>query len=108
MARKRQQPTEVLHSLREIPAFANEDEEDVFWSTHALGEELWDEMEPIPEGELPPPRPAATAVSIPLDEPTVARAKVLARKQHKRYQLLLREFVTERLAEEERRLASGE
>jgi hypothetical protein len=99
---------QVLHSLQDIPAFANEDEEDEFWSTHALGEELWDEMKPVPEGELPPPRAATTSISIPLDEPIVTRIKALARRRHTRYQLLLREFVTERLAEEERRLASGE
>ncbi len=39
---------------------------------------------------------------------TLERVKAVARKQHKEYQVLLREFVTERLAEEEKqREASG-
>ena len=31
-----------------------EGEEAEFWSSHSLGQELLDQMEPVPEGLLPP------------------------------------------------------
>ena len=46
----------VIHSLDEIPHFADEEEEHRFWSTHDLSEALMDQAEPVPDDELPPPR----------------------------------------------------
>ena len=96
-------PLTVVEHLSEIPAFASEAEEADFWATHALGDAVWDEMEPVPEDELPPPRPRTKPVAIRFDEHTIQRAKALAGKRHKGYQTLLKEFVMERLYEEEKR-----
>lgn len=47
---------EEIDSLDQIPEFASEAEEHEFWSRHSLGEGLLDQMGPLPESELPPPR----------------------------------------------------
>lgn len=98
----RRDMTEV-HSYDELPEFANEAEEAAFWATHSLGQELLDRMGPPPEGLLPPPRPRTKPVPLRLNDSTIRRAKRLAERRHIGYQTLLKEFITERLYEEEKR-----
>ncbi len=100
MARKR---LKEIKSPEEIPAFRSEAEEAEFWGTHGLGEPFLQRMGPVPEGELPPVRPRTRPVAIRFDEDLLRRLKVLARKKGKGYQTLLKEFVLERLYEEEKR-----
>jgi hypothetical protein len=92
----------VIHSLDEIPAFASEAEEADFWDTHEFSDELWDSL-PSAEDELPPPRPRTKPVAVRFDPDTLDRLKLLARRRNKGYQTLLKEFVMERLYEEEKR-----
>lgn len=40
------QQLQEIHSWDEVPAFENEAEEDVFWSTHSLGDELLAQPKP--------------------------------------------------------------
>jgi hypothetical protein len=90
----------------DIPAFASEEEEHRFWSTHQLAGELLDSMEPVPEeGDdwLPPARPRSTPVLIRFNEDVITRARALAAKRHMGYQTLIKQFVAERLYEEEKR-----
>lgn len=98
-----------IHSFDEVPDFQNEDEEDEFWSTHDLGQEILDQMAPPPEGLLPPPRSVSVPRPIRLEWDTVRRLKALAARKGKGYQALLNEYVLERLEEEEKRegLARG-
>jgi hypothetical protein len=93
----------VVHSWDEVPDFQSEAEEAEFWATHGLGPELLDAMRPVPEGELPPPRPRTRPVAIRFDDMTLGRLKAIATRRHKGYQTLLKEFVMERLYEEEKR-----
>ena len=92
-----------IQSLDEIPSFKTEAEEAEFWATHSLGEKLLDQMEPIPEGELPPPRPRTKPISLRFDQDVLERLKEMAKVKHKGYQTMLKEFVLERLYEEEKR-----
>lgn len=90
----------------DIPAFAGEEEEHRFWSTHELAGALLERMEPVPEGGddwLPPARPRSTPALIRFDEAVIARARALAARRHTGYQTLIKQFVTERLYEEEER-----
>ncbi len=80
-----------------------EAEEAEFWSTHSMSEEFIDNAEPVPEDMLPPPRPRTRPISLRLDDDVLRRLKDMARKKHKGYQTLLKEFVVERLYEEEKR-----
>jgi hypothetical protein len=103
VSRKQDNHLTVIHHLEEIPPFATEDEEHAFWATHELAPALWEGAGPLEPDELPPPRSVTRPVAIRFDEHTLARIKTLARRRHKGYQTLLKEFVTERLYEEEKR-----
>ena len=93
----------IVRSLDEIPPFASEAEESAYWQTHALSEELWNTLPSVPEDELPPPRPRTRSIAVRFDDSTLQRIKALAARRHKGYQTLLKEFVIERLYEEEKR-----
>ncbi len=92
-----------INSLDEIPQFGSEEEEADFWDTHSFSEELLNSLPPVPDEELPPVRDRTKPVSVRFDADTLARLKSLARKKRKGYQTLLKEFVMERLYEEEKR-----
>lgn len=87
----------------EIPDFESEAEEAEFWATHSLGEGLLDKMGPVPGDVLPPARPRTKPIAVRFDEDLLGRLKALARIKHKGYQTLMKEFVSERLYEEEKR-----
>ena len=91
----------VIHSLDEVPVFASEDEEHRFWQSHELTDELWDTLPATPEEDLP--RPRTKPVPVRFDEDVLRRVKALATKRHIGYQTLLKQFVVERLYEEEKR-----
>ena len=93
----------TIEDWDEVPHFASEAEEAEFWATHQLGEGLLGQMGPVPEGALPPPRPRTRPVAIRFDDATLRRLKFLAARRHKGYQTMLKEFVLERLYEEEKR-----
>jgi hypothetical protein len=100
----------IITSWDEVPTFASEEEEAAFWATHDTGNALLDRMQPVPlgGGDLPLARsmassPRSRPVSVRLDDDVLRRLKALAAKKHKGYQSLLKEFVVERLYEEEKR-----
>jgi predicted DNA binding CopG/RHH family protein len=102
MARSRNRMTTVSN-WGEIPSFTSEEEEAAFWETHALSEELLNEMKPHSDPRLPSPRARTKPIAIRFDESTLRRVKALASRRGKGYQTLLKEFVSERLYEEEKR-----
>lgn len=93
----------VVKSWKEVPSFRSEKEESVFWRTHMPSENLLEEMRELPEDILPPAGPRTRPVAVRFDEYTLRRIKALAAKRRKGYQTLLKEFVSERLYEEEKR-----
>lgn len=93
-----------IASPDDIPDFASDEEAAEFWDTHAPGPHFFDNMPMERDPRLPPPRRAARPVSIRIDPDTLARLKAVAERKQKGYQTLLKEFVTERLYEEEKRL----
>lgn len=112
-------PTELIPVEREdIPPFASEAEEHAFWSTHTFGPQLLAEMRPEGDPELPSPdqvrahvdarrrreRAESTRpVPIRLEVDLLRRLRALAARKHIGYQTLLKQFVAERLYEEEKR-----
>ena len=100
-----------INSWDDVPKFASEGEEADFWATHDLGPALVAQMRPVPpEGDewAPPARattllPRTRPVSVRLDGDVLRRLKAVAARKHKGYQSLLKEFVVERLYEEEKR-----
>jgi CopG antitoxin of type II toxin-antitoxin system len=97
------QPLTTITSLDDIPQFSSEQEEAAYWQIHALSEDLWATLPPAPDDDLPPTRPRTRSVAIRFDESTLRRMKALALRRHIGYQTLLKEFVVERLYEEEKR-----
>ena len=93
----------VVHSWDEVPSFVSEAQESRYWASHVLGEELLRNMRPAPKGLLPAPRPRTRPVAVRFDDWTLGRIRALAARRQKGYQTLLKEFVSERLYEEEKR-----
>jgi uncharacterized protein (DUF4415 family) len=93
-----------LRDPSEIPEHMSEEEARDFWDTHEVTEEYLDKAGPVAADELPPiRRRQSKPVAIRFDEDILARLKELAETKHKGYQTLLKEFVVERLYEEEKR-----
>ena len=99
---EREQMKEIM-SPEEIPDFENEEEEAEFWATHSLGEKFLEKFGAVPEGVLPAWRPRTRPISLRFDEDVLRRLRAVANSKHKGYQTLLKEFVVERLYEEEKR-----
>ena len=100
----------TIKSWDEVPEFESEQEEHEFWGSHSLSEELLDSFEPRSErANLPPPRPKTkprprkNPVSVRMENDLVNRLKALAAVKGVGYQTLLRQFVADRVYEEEKR-----
>jgi CopG antitoxin of type II toxin-antitoxin system len=101
----------VVNSEDEVPDFATEAEEAAFWDTHTFGPGLLARMkhlrgpdaDPALVAALPPARPRSSPVTIRLNADLLYRLRLLASARGVGYQTLMKQFVTERLYEEERR-----
>ncbi len=94
---------QVVERPEDIPAFASEEEEAQFWSEHELGDSMLEDMQPLAADALPPPRTPARPVSVRFEAQLLSRLRALALRRGMRYQTLLKQFVLERLYEEEQR-----
>ncbi len=103
MHQKRRVPYRVIQSWDEGPGFKTDAEEAEFWAGHALGTDLLDGLRPIADDVLPSARPRTTPLAVRFDQDVIRRLRASAEKKHKGYQTLLKEFVIERLYEEEKR-----
>jgi len=98
---------ELVEHQGDIPPFRSEAEEAAYWETHTLGDGLLEQMKPAREVDprLPAPRAASTSVTIRFEGDTLHRLRTLAARKQLGYQTLLKQFVVERLYEEEQRAA---
>lgn len=100
----------IISDLAQIPEFKTEAEEAEFWDTHTLDSSLYTkEAQAKAEALLPPVRPRperakSNPTSIRLGNDLERRLRVLADLKGTNYQTLLKEFVLERVYEEEKRL----
>ena len=96
-----------LKSLDDIPHFTSEAEEAKYWATHSLAN-LWEQLEPIEIEVLPQARRITLRrsrkkpVTLRLEEQQIAQAKQLARRKSLSYQALMRSWISEGIAREER------
>jgi len=86
---------------REMPSGLSDEEQLAYWETHGHTEEYLQKTEEVPEEERP--RARTRPISVRFDAHTLYRIKNLADRRGVGYQTLLKEFVTERLYEEEKR-----
>lgn len=95
----------VINDWAEVPHFDTEDDEREFWETHELGPGVLKDFKRV--GVHPLLQPAAPVasknISIRVEADTLRRLQALAARKGMRYQTLLKEFVVERLYEEEKR-----
>ncbi len=92
-----------LRSATDIPEGLTEAQARDFWDTHEVTDEYLEKAESVPPKLLPPVRARSTHIALRIHEDTLRRIKAVARRRHKGYQTLLKEFVIERLYEEEKR-----
>ncbi|MFA5787647.1 MAG: CopG family antitoxin [Actinomycetota bacterium] len=93
----------IIRQWDEVPSFASEAEESAFWASHELSNDLLAAMKPDADRKLLAPRPRTRPIAVRFDEMTLRRVKALAARRGTGYQTLLKEFVVERLYEEEKR-----
>jgi predicted DNA binding CopG/RHH family protein len=86
---------------REIPSGLSDEEQLAYWESHGLTEEYLQKTEEVPDKERP--RARTSPISVRFDAHTLNRLKNMADRRGVGYQTLLKEFVIERLYEEERR-----
>jgi predicted DNA binding CopG/RHH family protein len=83
-----------------IPSFRNEEEEREFWETHDTTNFVdWSQGQIV---RFPNLKPTTTTISLRLPTPLLADLKALANKRDVPYQSLLKVFVAERVAAEQR------
>jgi predicted DNA binding CopG/RHH family protein len=95
----------IVNDWAEVPHFATEDEEREFWETHELGPGVLQHFRRVgvhPALDSVPPA-ASKNISIRVEGDILRRLQVVAARKGMRYQTLLKEFVVERLYEEEKR-----
>lgn len=92
-----------LTDPKQIPEEMSEREAAEFWQQHVVTEDYLERAGEV--GDLPPTRPRKVShhTSIRLGEDTVERLKALSKRKGKGYQTLIKEFISERLYEEEKR-----
>ncbi|MGI8925856.1 MAG: CopG family antitoxin [Tepidiformaceae bacterium] len=92
-----------MDSPDQLPVFVNDETFAEFWETHAPSKAYLDLVGEAIDHGLPAARQKSKPVAIRFDSNTIARLKALAARRRKGYQTLLKEFVSERLYEEEKR-----
>ena len=95
----------IIYDVNDIPAFDSEAEESAYWDTHTVAEHLLGRDQAELDRLVPARARANTKrpVSIRFDDDTLTRLKKLAGVKKTNYQTLVKNFVNERLYEEEKR-----
>ena len=101
MSEKNREGLEPVYDPKDVPEGLNDEEQIRFWETHEVTEEFLTKVKEAPEDERP--RPRTRPVKVRFDDFTLRRLKELAYRRNVGYQTLLKEFVVERLYEEEKR-----
>lgn len=91
----------------EVPQNMTDDESAAYWDSHEITEDFLAHARSLEESEMPPTRTEAKTITVRFDTDTLERLQHLARQKHKGYQTLLKQFVIERLYEEEKKKDGG-
>ncbi|HLU23327.1 MAG TPA: CopG family antitoxin [Bacillaceae bacterium] len=96
----------IIYDVSEIPKNMTESEEHEFWKKHSMSEELM-EVSFEEDDDLPPPRRTSTSttkpISIRIETDLLKRLQDVASIKGVPFQTLLKQFITERVYEEEKR-----
>ncbi len=98
-------PKSRSRQKKPIPSFRSEQEEREFWETHDTADYVdWSKGRIV---RFPNLKPTTTTISLRLPTPLLADLKALANKRDVPYQSLLKVFVAERVAAEQRLPTKG-
>ena len=95
------QRVKPIDNLKDIPVGLSDEDRRAFLEENGVSEHFLENVAEAPEEERP--RPRTRPINIRFDDFTLGRLKNLAESRNVGYQTLLKEFVVERLYEEERR-----
>ncbi|WP_052948614.1 CopG family antitoxin [Mesobacillus campisalis] len=95
----------IIHDISEVPENMTEEETVRYWETHAMSEDLMEETYIEEDDEdLPPPRKQSTRpINLRIENDLLVRLQKIADIKQIPYQTLLKQFVAERVYEEEKR-----
>jgi len=88
-----------ITSKEEIPTNMTDEEAADFWATHTMSNELLEAS--IIEDDLPRRSGRTKTISIRLEHDLLERIQEVATKKHMGYQTLMKQFLIERVYEEE-------
>lgn len=89
-----------ITSKEEIPNNMTDEEAADFWATHTMSEELLEAS--VAEDDLPRRNGRTKTISIRLEHNLLERIQEVAERKHMGYQTLIKQFLIERVYEEEK------
>lgn len=94
-----------VNDPNEVPKDMTDQESAEYWDSHELTKDFLLHARPLEDAEMPSKRTDARTITIRMDIDTLDRLQELAERKHKGYQTLLKQFVIERLYEEEKKMS---
>jgi predicted DNA binding CopG/RHH family protein len=91
----------TITSWKDIPAFESEAEEAAFWLDHEIEAKLMVSSTHKPDSR------ESTTITLRFDPRMLARIKRLARSRYLNYQSMMKQWLAERIEEENKKLPNG-
>ena len=91
----------TIQSWNDIPAFDNEADEAAFWQQHELAPKLMVSSVHQPDSR------ESTTITLRFDPRMLARIKRLARARYLNYQSMMKQWLAERIEQEQDNLPNG-
>jgi predicted DNA binding CopG/RHH family protein len=91
----------TIHSWKDIPDFESKDEEAAYWHEHELDSKLMVSSTHKPDSR------ESTTITLRFDPRMLARIKRLARSRYLNYQSMMKQWLAERIEEENKNLPNG-
>lgn len=92
-----------LNDNDQIPENLNIAQTAEFWDSHVITKEFL-EKNIVDQSEIPIKQSISKSVTLRVDSDTLERIKTLAKIKNKKYQTMMKQFIIERLYEEESKL----
>lgn len=94
-------PMKPVNNPNTVPSGMTDEESAMYWESHEISQDFLVRARPLDNSELPPIRSESKAITLRLGTDLLQRLQELARKKHTSSHALLKQFIIERLVEEE-------
>lgn len=91
----------TIQSWNDIPNFESDEDESTFWNQHELDPKLMSRSTHQPDSR------ESTTITLRFDPRMLARIKRLARSRYLNYQSMMKQWLAERIEEEQDNLPNG-